>query len=216
MARTYAVPGSMRLEFEAKGLSRRIKYEALPNLIWRHDGNSYEARTEVSAFLLGSRVFSSRGHISADGLVPDRFSDKFRSERAAHFERDKGLITFSANSPSATLLPGAQDRLSVFIQLASIVGGDPLHFGPGATISIQTVGPTSADTWEFTVEGEEKQYLPGGTLDTIKLTRNPRKPFDQKVEIWLAPQLSYMPARMRITDANGDFLDQQWKSTQAP
>ena len=40
--------------------------------------------------------------------------------------------------------------------------------------------------------------------------------FDQKVEIWLAPQLAYLPARTRITDANGDFVDQQWKSTETP
>lgn len=216
MARNYTVPGSIRLRFVATGLSRGLQYYASPELLWRHDGDKYEARTEVSAFLLGSRVFSSTGHLSADGLAPDRFSDKFRSERAAHFERDKGLVSFSANSPSAALLPGAQDRVSVFIQLAAMIAGDPLKFPVGTSISVQTVGPTSADAWIFTVETEEKQELPGGTLDTLKLTRSPRKQYDQKVEIWLAPSLAYLPARIRISDASGDFVDQQWRSTGAP
>ena len=53
-------------------------------------------------------------------------------------------------------------------------------------------------------------------MAAVKLTRNPRREYDQKVEIWLAPALAYLPARIRMTQANGDFVDQQWKSTGTP
>jgi len=194
-----------------------MNYSAAGELLWLlRDDNSYEARLEISAFLIGARVLSSTGRMTADGLAPTRFSDKFRSEQAAHFERDKARITFSSNAPESVLQPGAQDQLSVFVQLASMIAGDPIKYPPGTAISTQTVGPRSAEPWVFTVEGEEKLHLPGGELTAVKLTRNARKEFDQKVEIWLAPALAYLPARIRITQANGDFVDQQWKSTGTP
>jgi hypothetical protein len=81
---------------------------------------------------------------------------------------------------------------------------------------MQAVGTRTAEPWLFTVEAQEKLYLPGGTLDTLKLARQPRREYDQKVEIWLAPALSYLPARIRITQTNGDFIDQQWRATGRP
>ncbi len=216
VARSYTVPGSVRLKYNATGRQSKMDYTASAELLWLQDGSTYNARLEVSAFLLGARVFSSAGHMTADGLAPDRFADKTRSEQAAHFERDKGRVTFSANTPEASLLPGAQDRLSVFIQLAAMVAGEPQKYPLGTTITVQTVSRRAADTWVFTVDAEEKLRLPGGELATIRLLCNPRKDFDQKVEVWLAPALAYMPARIRVTEANGDFVDQQWRSTAAP
>ena len=217
VARAYTVPGSVRLKFNATGVRAKMNYSAMGEMLWLlRDDNSYEARMEIGAFLIGARVLSSTGRMTADGLAPTRFSDKFRSEQAAHFERDKGRVTFSSNTPESPLLPGAQDQLSVFVQLASMIAGEPLKYPAGTTIAIQTVGPRSAEPWVFTVEAEEKLYLPGGELATLKLARNPRKEYDQKVEIWLAPKLAYLPARIRITQANGDFVDQQWRSTSAP
>lgn len=215
-ARTYTVPGSTRLKYNATGRQSKMDYRASGELLWLHDGNTYNARLEVSAFILGSRVFSSAGSLTADGLAPTRFADKFRSEQAAHFDRNNGRVTFSANTPEATLLPGAQDRLSVFIQLAARVAGEPQEYPVGTTVTVQTVSRRAADIWVFTVEAEEKLYLPGGELVTLKLICNPRKEFDQTVEVWLAPALGYLPARIRIAEANGDFVDQQWRSTAAP
>jgi hypothetical protein len=36
------------------------------------------------------------------------------------------------------------------------------------------------------------------------------------VEIWLAPALGYLPVRIRLTQDNGDYVDQQWRSSSAP
>ena len=216
VARNYTVPGSVRLTFLATGQARKMNYNALGELLWLlRDDRSYEARLELS-MVFRSRTIASTGRITADGLEPGRYSDKFGSERASHFDRDRQQIIFSSNAPSAPMQPGAQDELSVFIQLASMIAGEPSKHPPGSTISVQTVGPRSAEVWAFTVGNEETLHLPGGSMDALKLQRNPRKEFDQKVEIWLAPQLGYLPARILITNANGDFVDQQWKSTEAP
>jgi hypothetical protein len=183
-------------------------------LLWRNLGRSYAARLSFSAFGL-SRSQTSRGQISEAGLAPERFADKYRTEVAAHFNYPLGLVTFSANTPDAPLLTGAQDRLSVLIQLGALVASEPERYGPGMTLTIQTIGPRDADLWLFTFEAAETLELPGGTLQGIKLVRNPRQPYDQKVEVWLAPRLGYLPARIRITETSGESIDQQWSATES-
>lgn len=214
--RSYAVPAPLRLKFDATGMRGNLRYNANGELAWLHDGTSYEARLQLSAFLIGSRVLTSTGSLTTTGLAPKRYGDKFRSETAAHFERDRGRVVFSANTPEAVLLPGAQDQLSVFLQLAAMLAGEPKRYPPGSTISMQTVGTRIAEPWTFTVDAAETLALPGGEQQSLRLTRLPRREYDQKVEIWLAPALAYLPARIRITQSNGDFIDQQWRSTETP
>jgi hypothetical protein len=214
--RPLTIPGSIRLAFDAVGKRGRLDYRAMGDLTWLQDGDNYEMRMEMGDWIIGKRVLSSTGKLTAGGLEPTRFSDKFRSERAAHFDRRSGRIIFSANTPQAELMPGAQDQLSVFAQLAALVAGDPLAFPIGTTLAIQTAGPRDAEPWAFSVEREEMLYLPGGHVPALKLVRRPNKDYGQKVELWLAPELAFLPARIRITFANGDFLDQQWKSSEPP
>ncbi|MFZ2739498.1 MAG: DUF3108 domain-containing protein [Burkholderiaceae bacterium] len=213
---TYLIPGSIRLKYDITGEVKKLNYSAGAELLWLHDGQTYDARLEISAFLLGSRVQTSRGRITAQGLEPNRFGDKVRSEVAAHFQRDKGKITFSANTPDVPLLAGAQDRLSVFFQLAALFAGDPLKFPPKSSLSLFTASAREADNWLFQVEDFEKLELPGGEQLAIKLIRQPRHPYDQTVEIWLAPNLSYLPVRIRLSQSNGDFVDQQWRASEIP
>lgn len=214
--RPLTIPGSIRLAFDAVGKRGRLDYKAMGNLIWLQDGARYEMRMEMGDWIIGKRVLSSTGELTGAGLAPNRFSDKFRSERAAHFDRQQGRITFSANTPQAELKAGAQDQISIFAQLASLVAGDPLAFPIGTTLTTQTVGPRDAEPWIFVVEREEMLNLPGGQVPALKLVRKPSKDYDQKVEIWLAPELAFLPARIKITFANGDYLDQQWKSSSPP
>lgn len=203
------LPASVRLDYKMTGNAKGLTYHANAELRWENAGDSYNVLMRVSALFLGSRSMASTGALSAQGLAPTRFSDKSRSEVAAHFEADKNQISFSANTPTLAWVKGAQDRVSVFIQLGGMLAGNPPGFPVGSTISMYTVGPRDADTWTFLVEAEEKLALPFGELATLKLTRQPRREFDQKVEIWFAPSLGYLPVRNKITQANGDFVDQQ-------
>ena len=199
----------VRLLYKVVGMSKDLNYQANAELSWKSDGQSYEAVMKVSAFLVGSRSMTSVGKITGSGLAPTRFADKFKNELAAHFEADKGKITFSANTPDAVWMDGVQDRVSVFFQLGGVLAANPAVFPAGSNISFLTVGPRDADTWTFVIELEEDLQLMGASMQTLKLTRKPRKEFDQKVEIWFAPSLGYLPVRNRITQPNGDFIDQQ-------
>ncbi len=204
-----SLPGSARLEYKMTGTSKGLNYFADAELVWTNNGVRYDALMKVSAMFLGSRSMTSAGLITPGGLAPTRFSDKFRSEQAAHFEAEKGKITFSANTPDAPWIEGAQDRVSVFLQLGGMLAGKPADFPPGSSITLYTIGPREADTWTFTVEAEETLQLLGSEIQTVKLTRKPRREYDQKVEIWYAPSLGYLPVRNRVTQQNGDFIDQK-------
>ena len=210
------IPGSVRLKYEMTGLSRGLTYYASGEMTWRQDGSRYEATMVVSAFLIGSRSLSSLGDITVDGLAPKRFADKFRSEQVTHFQADKGKITFSANTPDAPWKRGAQDRLSVFFQLASLLAGEPDRFPPGTKIPMYTAGQKDVDTWTFSISGSEVLNLPYGPVTAVKLTRDPRQAFDQRVEAWFAPSLGYWPVRIKITQHEGDYLDQQLSGSGPP
>lgn len=204
-----ALPESARLDYKVRGSAKGLNYYANAELAWNNTGSDYEARMTVSALFIGSRTMASKGQVSAEGLAPTRFSDKYRNEVAAHFEPDKGQVSFSANTPSVPWVKGGQDRVSVFLQLGGMLAGDPAAFPVGSSMTMYTVGPRDADSWTFLVEAEEKLTLPFGELTTLKLARQPRREFDQKVEIWYAPSLGYLPVRSKITQSNGDFVDQQ-------
>ncbi len=206
-----SLSASTRLIYSLK--TNKFPFPVHGELLWLNQGNTYSARLHYGVFGL-SREQTSQGQIGTNGLAPERFADKYRSELAAHFNYAQNKITFSANTPDAPMQPGAQDRLSVLLQLGALLASEPERYPTGSTLALQTAGPRDADTWLFTVVSIAPLDLPSGAMDTIKLERNPRRPYDQKVEVWLAPSLGYLPVRIRITEANGDNVDQIWVATE--
>ncbi len=184
---------------------------------WQQDGEKYMLSLSASVLMFEAIAWKSAGLMSPLGLQPERFSDKrFRkSEVAAHFDRLQDKIIFSANSPEAVLQIDAQDRISIIWQLAGLLSAEPSRYPPGSSISIQTVDATEAQMWMFTVNELETLNLDSGAQIALRLTRNPRREFDRKIELWFAPALGYLPVRFRQTQANGNSEDLVWQSTQA-
>ena len=212
------LPVSTRLAFDVVGQIKKFNYSASAELLWQHDGQHYQARQELKVLFLGGRTQTSTGDITPRGLLPQRFGDRSRSGKAAHFDYERGRVTFSANTPEPPLLAGTQDRLSIFVQLGALLAGAPERYPKGTRISLATVGASSADVWSFTVGAEETLHLPVGEVRALKLQRLPRRDhdYDQKAELWLAPSLGYLPARIQITQSNGDFADLRLRAHSPP
>ena len=212
------LPVSTRLAFDVVGQVKKFNYSAGAELLWQHDGQHYQARQELKVLFLGGRTQTSTGDITPRGLLPQRFGDRSRSEKAAHFDYGRGRVTFSANTPDAPLVAGTQDRLSIFVQLGALLAAAPDRYPKGTRISLATVGASSADIWSFTVGAEETLHLPVGEVRALKLQRLPRRDhdYDQKAELWLAPSLGYLPARIQITQSNGDFADLRLRAHSPP
>lgn len=204
------IPGSVTLDFEATGQSGASPQRGVfGELVWLQDGSRYDGRLTLKAVFFTLLNWHSTGRIGPSGLEPERYSESRKSELASHFVREQGQIVFSNNAPPVPLLAGAQDRMSVMMQLGGLLAASPGRYPAGTRISVQTVGPRDADVWVFVVGDEEKVSLPAGEYVTRKLTRNPRREFDRKLELWLAPAYGYLPVRIRQTEPNGDFADAQ-------
>jgi hypothetical protein len=205
-------PANARLEFEGISMRKGERRTGSGMLSWRSDGSSYELMLEASVF--GISIFNQKsvGVMSPQGLAPERYTDKRfnRAEQATHFRRELGKIQFSNNKPEAALLVGAQDRLSATLQLAGIIGGDQERYRIVNRITMQVAGTDYADLWEFMLEGVSDINVPAANMQALKLQRKPRDEFDQRLEIWLSPQLGYLPIRIRqssATEPEQDFTD---------
>ena len=96
------------------------------------------------------------------------------------------------------------------IQLAGLLGGQSERGAQIGSIQMQVAGLDNAELWDFKAEGSSEVQLPAGTIQAIKLSRSPRNEFDQLLEVWLAPQLSYLPVRIKqssTTTPDQDFTE---------
>lgn len=193
------------------------KYVASAELLWQPQAMQYSARLEMTFFGFRLRTWTSKGELTDGGLQPMRFGDKPRgAEQATHFQRDKGIISFSANNPDVPLQAGAQDKLTALLQLSAMVAGEPALYPAGAVISFQAADAHRAELWNFKAGVTEALSLPGGTLSTMKFTKEPTVEFDQRIEVWLATTMQHLPVRIRITEANGSYADLVWRKTLKP
>jgi hypothetical protein len=177
-------------------------------LTWQPTAQGYDMQIEGTVFGLPVLSWISRGGFDAAGLAPQRFIDRRRGkdQRAANFQRDKGLISWSSVTTETPLVAGAQDRLSWMAQLAAIVQADRKRYGAGTQVVMQVAGARGdADVWTFSVTGRESVDVMGGrVLDTLALRREPRKPFDTQVEVWLDPARQHLPVRLKLSSSGGN------------
>ena len=66
------------------------------------------------------------------------------------------------------------------------------------------------------VGNDETLNLKEGALTARKLLRLPQRDFDLKVEVWLAQSIDWLPAQVRLTQANGDFVQLALESVEKP
>lgn len=202
-----ALPASSLLSYRLNGQEKGIHYTATGELRWQHNDTAYEMSLSIKAFLLGTRHWRSQGQITPSGLAPTKFSDSWRSERAAHFDRKDNRIVFSSNAPTVPLQAGAQDQISLYPQLAAAMAGSEARFKPGTRLQIQTATTRDALPWLLTMDQIETLEIEGQALHTTKWVCQPRNRFDAKVEFWVAAEQGWLPVRIRITQVSGSFID---------
>ena len=67
-----------------------------------------------------------------------------------------------------------------------------------------------AEEWRFEVTGTERLGLDSGPVDAVHLVREPARPYDQRVELWLAPQAGHVPVALRFTPVPGKASSSFW------
>ncbi len=193
--------------FKHSYVLRRGLITGTAELSWAPAGGRYEVSLSGSA--LGfSLVQHSKGRFDVTGLEPERFTTKAsgRAELAANFQREEGVISFSGPSRRYAWRLGAQDRISVYVQLAAILAAESSRLTEGQRFGLPVVSERGeADVWTFRIVGWEVVNTASGDVRAVRLVREMRKPNDQAAEIWMDEKRHYVPVRIRLgneDDAN--------------
>ena len=142
---------------------------------------------------------ASQGQLDANGLAPDRFTDRRRGrgQRAANFRRELGRIEFSGPSTVQPAWPGAQDRLSWWVQLPAIVAAAA---AVPAEIRLFVVDARGrGDLWRFDHLGLAAGPASMGQAALQHWRHEPAQPEGQRMELWLDPAQGHWPVQLRLT-----------------
>lgn len=102
------------------------------------------------------------------------------------------------------MLPTTPERFELLSRLSASAYASPEQFTPGAAISLQLPSGGALKTYRFVVVGEETvASLKGLHVPTLHLANVPTDAAEEKIDLWLAPQLVYRPIQMTITNASG-------------
>lgn len=216
-------PPNIQINYTLTGQERGLTYHASGSLKWQTQATpdapsatpapkAYEAELRVRAFLVGSRVWRSTGILTENGLSPVRYSDSGRGERAAHFDTTQNKISFSGNTPGVALQPGAQDQVSLFIQMAATVAAK--NFKIDSELNVQTATARDAVNWALTFKSEELIEVDGKQLATQRWVCLPRGKFDSQIEMWLSQSHGGLPVRIKITQVTGNFIDMEMRDAE--
>ena len=111
---------------------------------------------------------------------------------------------------------GSQDPASVLMQLAGIGLAEPDQVQD--VIDIVVAGAAGARIARWQVVGKEELATPAGVFATMRLAQL-APAGEARVEVWLAPQRSWLPVQLRVTRADGSIANQvvtQLESEAAP
>ena len=186
---------------------------------WASTADRYEMVVSVPLPFVGTFSYESDGRIDAFGLAPERYVEK-RGRRAPDvttFDRAAKRIGFTRTDVAQALPDGAQDRFSMIMQLASLVRGDPDAYKSGVTRAFYVADDDSAEVWPIETIGDESVRTAEGFLPARHFMRLPRREGDRRrIDVWLAPSLGWLPARIVQTEPNGSQFELVWRGRLAP
>lgn len=210
--RPFNLPPSADLAYAIKARHSGIALEGSALAQWHAADGKYQISVESRAMLLGKILSSSsEGIIDSYGLAPVTATEKrFRkSATTVTFNRDAGLLGFSASPESYPIKGGEQDRTSITWQLVSNARAAKKKFVAGSNWPYFVAGRTDAHPWNFKVGKMEKIVTPLGTVEAIKVARLlPPDSREQQLDIWLAPSLEWYPVKIRFAEPDGEVIEQ--------
>jgi hypothetical protein len=178
-------------------------------LRWLPTRAAYELSLSAQAFGIEAAQWRSTGSFDDAGLAPVRYSESRRGRevRATNFQRDSQRLSFSAQSQVWPLAQGMQDRTSWMLQLGAVLQANPALSQTGAQVTLAVVGTRGRpEPWVFSVVGRSGLNAPAGAiLDVVHLVREPRRPYDTRVEVWLDPAQHHLPVQLSmVVQATGE------------
>lgn len=159
------------------------------------------------------RRMTSEGTIAPSGLVPERYDEdtemvmRERRRMSVVFENDAVIL---ANGERRERLAGVQDTASQFIQLTYMFSIQPELLRVGNVVGFPLALPRTMDNYAYEVVDDEQLVTPFGTVGAFHLKPRPqlpRRPNQLTAELWIAPELRFLPIRIRIEQDAATYID---------
>lgn len=199
-------PPSTRLNYDLLGYYRGPAYGSA-RVDWLRDGPRYQVRLEVRIPPIGGRRMLSDGLLGPQGLAPQRYDEetdvalRATTRQTVLFEPDRIVL---ANKKVNDTLPGVQDTASQFVQMTWLFLTRPELLQVGRSVDFPLALPRRVGQWTYDVAEQVDLVLPFGTVKAFHLVPRPgqRRPREWTLEVWIAPSLQYLPAKivMRLDD----------------
>ncbi len=214
-AQPFAWPDSTRMSYRLTG-NYRGPVDGSAQVEWVHAGERYQLHLDVaigpSAAPLMSRKMSSQGRLTAQGLAPERYDEEtdrlFGQRRHVGLRFEAGSVLL-ANGERSTGWDAVQDAVSQFVQLTFLMTTQPALMQPGSRIAMPVALPRRVAPWVYEVLDAEVLATPFGPLRTMHLRPRlaDRRGGELSAQVWIAPELQYLPVRIRIEQDAETFID---------
>ena len=209
-------PASTRVSYILTG-NYRGEVKGSAQVEWIRVGSHYQVHLD---FIVGpsfapvvQRRMTSDGEISEQGLQPGRYDEETKvmfgnwRRRSITFEPETVLLP---NGQRRARIAGVQDTASQFIQLTYLFSTNPDRLKVGNTVDIPLALAHRVDVWTYDVVAEDTIHTSFGPLQAFHL--KPRRPPGSSgntlaVEIWFAPRMRYLPARLYVTQDAQTYAD---------
>nr|WP_255428312.1 DUF3108 domain-containing protein [Ramlibacter cellulosilyticus] len=175
---------------------------------WQRDGSKYQVRLDARIQVFGTQVLTSQGEVTPDGLLPRAYEELRPGKRRTAQIGDEVVIL--ENGRTVPRPPGVQDTASQFVELTQRFATGREVLEVGRSVKLWLARPGGVDEWVYEIVGREPLRTPKfGTVEAFHLKprsiANPRGNIN--VEMWFAPSLQYLPARIRIVMGEDAWLD---------
>lgn len=205
-------PRSTRISYTLSGQFRG-EVHGTAQVEWIKRGETYQVFMDVQSGPLFERHMRSEGHVSPQGLVPHRYHQKskalFQEPRLVSMVFDAESVLL-ANGQRVNTPPGVQDTASQFVQLTYMFRNHPEKLTPGNQIELPIALPRQVKLWVYDVLKPELLSTPIGPLPTYQLRPrrlNEGSGNEPTAEAWFAPELQYLPVRIRIVQDENTYID---------
>jgi len=181
---------------------------------WVHDGSDYQMdqvteTTGLAGLLKPLRVEQrSTGEVTAEGLKPQRYVSRATQGKATEeevvFDWDGNRVMLRAGTKQSdhALSPGAQDMLSLWLEIIWRA-----QYGGDFDFTLAT-GKRYTPRW-FVADPELDSLDTAVGRQLVKRLQARAQAGDNQIEVWLAPNLRWLPVLIRFTDRKGDVYDQR-------
>ena len=200
-------PTDTRLSYRLQGFYRG-PIDGDAQVTWQREGDRYQVQIAIRMALFLRVTLTSQGRIVGDQLQPAAYQEQ--TPNRTRSVRIEGTQVLLGNGSALPRPDGVQDTASQFVALSHRFATGRQALAEGEVVRLWMARPGGLDEWTYDVRGPVTLGTPAwGAVQAFHLVPRPieRPRGNITAQMWFAPSLQYLPARIRISFGDEAWLD---------